>query len=121
MTPVPVASRFKDALWSARRAFGMEPFIDPMIRLVAFPDTWTLDQIDKRLTPPPPRISASYEAAFYARLYQAMTHFRIYSDTKKGYQKVIRDITSIEDVVRLGFEGCNLVDDPNRGYRLELK
>lgn len=113
-----VASRFKDALWSIRRAFGMEADIDRIIPFVVFERE--LDETKVFLTYPR-RIPEHFQSALLARIREIVRQYDCYRRTKKGYHKIIKGIIFLENVVRVGFDGCVLVEDKNDGFRLELK
>ena len=113
-----VASRFKDALWSMRRAFGMEADIDPIISYVAFDRE--LDETKVFITYPR-RVPEHFQSALLARIQEIVRQYEHYRLVKKGYHRVIKGIQFLENVVRVGFDGCLLIEDANDGFRLELK
>ena len=113
-----IASRFKDALWSVRRAFGMEADIDRIISFVVFERE--LDETKVFLTYPR-RIPEHFQSALLARIREIVRQYDYYRRSRKGYHKVVKGIIFLENVVRVGFEGCSLVEDKNNGFRLELK
>lgn len=113
-----VASRFKDALWSIRRAFGMEADIDRIINFVVFDRD--LDETKIFLTYPR-RVPEHFQSALLARIREIVRQYEHYRRSKKGYHKIIKGIRFLENVVRVGADGCCLSEDKNDGFRLELK
>ncbi len=113
-----VASRFKDALWSLRRAFGMEADLDRIISYVAFDrelDETKIFLTFSRRTP------EHFQSALLARIREIVCQYDCYRRTKKGYHKIIKGVRFLEEVARNGFDGCYLSEDKNDGFRLELK
>ena len=113
-----VGSRFKDALWSLRRAFGMEADLDRIISYVAFDRE--LDESKVFITYPR-RVPEHFQSALLARIREIVRQYERYRLTKKGYHKIIKGVRFLENVVRVGFDGCCLSEDANDGFRLELK
>ncbi|MCK5602730.1 hypothetical protein KAR91_12695 [Candidatus Pacearchaeota archaeon] len=113
-----IASRFKDALWSIRRAFGMEPDLDRIINFVAFDRD--LDETKVFITYPR-RIPEDFRSALLARIREIVRQYDRYRCSKKGYHRVVKGIMFLENVARVGADGCCLSEDKNDGFRLELK
>lgn len=113
-----VASRFKDALWSLRRAFGMEADIDRIISYVVFDRD--LDE-SKIFLAYPRRTPEDFRSALLVRIKEIVRQYERYRCTKKGYHKIVKGIVFLENVVRVGADGCCLSEDKNDGFRLELK
>ncbi len=113
-----IAGRFKDALWSVRHALGMEADLDRIIRYVAF--NHDLDETKVFLTFSR-RTPEHFQSALLTCIREIVRQYERYRETKKGYHKVIRGVQFLENVARVGFDGCILVEDKNDGFRLELK
>ena len=113
-----VASRFKDALWSIRRAFGMESDLDRIISYVAFDRE--LDESKVFITYPR-RIPEDFRSALLARIREIVRQYEHYRLMKKGYHRVIKGVRFLENVVHVGADGCCLSEDKNDGFRLGLK
>ena len=113
-----VAGRFKDALWSVRHALGMEAELDRIIRYVAF--NHDLDET-KVFPNYPRRVPGHFQSALLAHIREIVRQYERYRETGKGYHKVIKGVQFLENVARVGFDGCCLSEDKNDGFRLELK
>ena len=116
-----VASRLKDALWSVRRKFGMESDIDRLIPYLAFEREVSDDQFNALFATYPKRIPEAFKPALFAHIKLTMRLYYQYRRFKRQYHKLITAIAFIENVVRYGFEKCNLVPDNTVGYKLQLK
>ncbi len=114
----PVASRFKDALWSLRRAFGMEADLDRIISYVAFDRELDENKVFLTYTR---RVPEHFQSALLTRIREIVRQYEHYRLMKKGYHRVIKGVRFLEEVARVGFDGCVLIEDKNDGFRLELK
>lgn len=112
-----IATRFRDALWSIKREFGMEADIDRIISFVVF----ERDFNENILIAYPKRIPEDFKMALLARIQQIVRQYWAYRQTKKGYHRVVKGILFLENVARYRFDGCQLVEDKIVGWQLELK
>ncbi len=118
---LPVASRFKDALLSLRRQYGLESDIDRVLPFIVFDQDLTENQLVNLLVDYPSRVPEDFKAALVAEIQHLVRAYWVYRTTRKGYHKVLRGVRFLEDVARHGFDGCQLTRDKVVGYVLELK
>ena len=114
---IPIAFRFRDALWSIRREFGMETDIDRIISFIVFDRKFNEDMFITY----PKRVPEDFRSALLARIRDIVRQYYAYRLTKKGYHRVLKGIYFLENVVRYGFKGCLLIEDKAGSFRLALR
>jgi len=95
--------------------------LDRIRKPIVFEQNLTQDQIDGLFVTYPKRTPEDFKSALLARIQQIVRQYYIYRATKKGYHKVRKGISFLENVARYQFGGCILVEDKINGFQLELK
>ncbi len=119
--PIPIATRFKDALWSLRERFGVQPDVDRIIPFVAFGWKLTAEKLEQLFLPYTERVPEDFKAALIAQIQEATRNYWGYVQTRKGFHRILKDIIFLENVARFGENGFRLRYDENTGYHLEIK
>ncbi len=119
--PIPIADRFKGALWSLRERFGVQPDVDRIIPFIAFGRILTAEGLEQLFLPYTERVPEDFKAALIARIQEATRNYWEYTTTRKGFHRILKDIIFLENVARFGESGFRLRYDENVGYHLELK
>lgn len=119
--PIPIADRFKGALWSLRDRFGVQPDVDRIFPFIAFSQTLTAEGLEMLFLPYTERVPQDFKAALIARIQEATRNYWEYIETRQGFHKILKSIVFLENVARVGEIGCRFRYDENTGYHLELK
>ena len=118
--PISIASRFKDAVWSTRQRFKLAHDLDRIISYLAFEQDLDENALNDLFLDHPKRVPYDFGMALIARIQEITRQYWTYQQTHKGYHKIRRSVIFLENVCRVGFEGCRLTPDESVGHVLEL-
>lgn len=115
-------SRLKDVLWGLRQRYpSMAMDIDKVIPFIAFNKILTECQLLDILTGYSIRNDASYTMVTLKSIQSAIRSYYKYVSTRKGLYTAHQDIRALEQILRLGFEAYDLVENEITGFEMKVK
>lgn len=115
-------SRLKDVLWGLRQRYpALASQVDKIIPFLAFKKPFTSRQLTDLFIEYPVRNPASYIIITTHHIHQAVYAYHRFITEEKGLYKTHQFIRTLEQILRLGFEAYDLVENEITGYEMKVK